>query len=69
MESNDKRRITLLVRVSKGRRANKNLGHCRLCFKDIKKGQAFRMIEEEYGGMYQYLVHTKCLKTWEEKNE
>jgi hypothetical protein len=68
MKSDDKRIVKLLFRVSKGRKAHKNMCYqCRLCFKNIEKGQAYRLIEEEYGEMRDYLVHTKCLNKGEEK--
>lgn len=57
----EKKIIKLLFRISKGRRAKQDIDKCRLCFKMIKKNQSFKFIEEEYGELRQYLVHTKCL--------
>lgn len=62
MESDEKIQITLLFRVSKGRKTDHDLDKCRLCFKMIKKGQPFKIIEEEYADTRQYYIHTKCLK-------
>ncbi len=63
MKIKDKKIIRLLFRISKGRKTDHDLSEpCRLCFKLIKKGQPFKLIEEEYMDTRQYYIHSHCLK-------
>lgn len=63
METKNKQIVKLLFRISKSKRAEKDIPYyCRLCFLKIKKGQIFNLIEEEYMECREYFVHSNCLK-------